>query len=145
VDQTQRLHKWRDWAEKRQGQSNLQNKSEYSISVLDNKNGTWNMCRLAAEEGFSYNTFTCLDKNKQIANCPNNCIGVNPNAIVSGGIAVGFAVAASGQVLGAPVGALGLLGAGAMNGFCPPGQCMRRGRCCALVMRRGIPRCPRRC
>ena len=27
---------------------------------------------------------------------------MNPNAIVSGGIAVGFAVAASGQVLGMP-------------------------------------------
>jgi len=115
------------------------------FSQVDTRNKPWDACRLEAEEGFSYNAYTCLDSLGDLANCANDCKGVNANAIVAGGAAVGFAVAISGTTFGAPVGGMGLVAAGAMNGGCLPGQCMRRGRCCALVMRRGIPRCPGRC
>jgi len=108
-------------------------------------------CKLQAEEGFSYNIFKCLDKDGIIANCANNCRGVDPNSIVVGGIAVGFAVAAATSsavvpAVGAGLGALGLGGAAVANNLCPPGLCRTRGgSCCMLVMRRGRARCPRTC
>jgi len=117
------------------------------FSKSDRAGNPWKECRLMAEEGFSYNAYTCIDTEGVIANCANSCKGVNPNAIVAGGAAVAFAAPLSPFIYGTPmVGGLAAAGMNSMmNGGCMPGQCMRRGRCCTLRMRRGRPVCPRTC
>ena len=92
----------------------------------------WSQCRLVAAEGFAYNVFQCLNKDGQKGTCSNNCLGVDPNAIIIGGTAVlaasAIAPAIVPQVLGiGGLAALGAVGAGAMmmghQDTCPVGFC----------------------
>ena len=98
----------------------------------------FSQCRLYEQEGFAYNVNQCLTNIGGIyyyANCANNCIGVDPNAIIGAGVA---AVTASGilatelvvPILGGmgALGVAGALGAGSMmtaQSMCaPPFYCM---------------------
>ena len=95
----------------------------------------WSQCRLVAAEGFAYNVFQCLNKDGQKGTCSNNCLGVDPNAIIIGGTAVlaasAIAPALLPQMLGiGGLAAVGAVGAGAMMmgnraavGSCPVGFC----------------------
>ena len=49
---------------------------------------------------YSGNSFLCVDTTGSLATCANNCLGVDPNAIVVGGTAL---------VTAATVGSIGLL------------------------------------
>ena len=75
-----------------------------------------------------------MDNHGDLASCPNNCIGVDPNAVVVGGTAlvasaaIGAVSVASIQAVGVGVGLLGLaaLGGGSLvggSGSCPPLYC----------------------
>ena len=66
----------------------------------------WDSCRLLTplgREGLAYNINYCIERDprRRLANCANNCRGVDPNAIIGAGVA---AVTATG------LGAVGLLG-----------------------------------
>jgi len=125
-----------------------------------------NGCNLYAyanvEPSTNSNFFTCNNTNGSQAVCANNCLGVDPNAVVVGGILPLFAplaVAAAAQLapdlMGAALGAgsiLGAMGLGmvSMNmrqNACPAGQCRARfaQRCCRLVRVSGQQVCPSFC
>jgi hypothetical protein len=102
------------------------------------------------------NFFFCYNIKGDEAICANNCPGMDPNAVVVGGAAALFAVAAATstapQLLGPALGAGSLLaGAGmlrmGMANSCPRGQCRVRssGKCCSLVQTNGRQVCPTFC
>ena len=108
---------------------------DWTQTVKDPQNKTqlWDRCRLAANEGFSYNVYQCLDYKGQLGTCSNNCRGVDPNAIVIGGAAVLAASGIAAQtalqlglgLVGAPPAAAAIGMAGAMfMSSCPSGQCL---------------------
>jgi hypothetical protein len=102
-----------------------------------------------AKPAYNLNFYFCLNVNRRLAVCANDCPGVDPNAVVVGGEAALFALAAAtaatgpnliGPLLGAGAGLTGLgLGGVAMmsrtgSGQCPSGQCRSESRrCCPLV------------
>ncbi|XP_023349486.1 uncharacterized protein LOC111718191 [Eurytemora carolleeae] len=65
-------------------------------------------CKLEEFEGYSYNVWRCNDTKNEPAICANNCRGVDPKAVIAGGIAVIAATSASGSVLGPVLGAGGI-------------------------------------
>ena len=76
----------------------------------------WDKCRLAAEEGFSYNVYKCKNKHGQVGVCSNNCKGVDPNAIIIGGSAVLAASGLAGLTVTQAILLGGVLGGGAAAG-----------------------------
>merc|ERR1712192_39982 len=130
---------------------------EYQIQIknLDPIVKFVDKCKLIGIEGYSANTFYCIDTEGTLAGCANNCPGVDPRAIiVGGGLVSASAIAGTLGFLnalpfwvgaGAGVGALGL---GTTRAMCVSPWCSARsGQCCLLI---GIgfsrrPRCPRSC
>jgi hypothetical protein len=124
-----------------------------------------NKCTLAERSGESQLT-VCFNILNQLAICANDCPGVDPNAVVVGGVAALLPLASATSfsvnsllepALGAVVGVAGL-GMGQMMGrrnnrtqapnlTCPPGQCWNQGRsrCCELVVLSGRNLCPLFC
>jgi hypothetical protein len=114
-----------------------------------------------AKPAYNLNFYFCFDVQGRPAICANDCPGVDPNAVVVGGEAALFALAAAtgaagpnllGPLLGAGVGLTGLgLGGAAMmsrtgSGRCPAGQCRTESRqCCPLVSVGGRRLCPLDC
>ena len=72
-----------------------------------------------------------MDNHGDLASCPNNCIGVDPNAVVVGGTAlvasaaIGAVSAISIQSVGVGLFGLAALGGGSLvgSGSCPPLYC----------------------
>ena len=106
------------------------------------------------------NSYSCLRKNNSIGNCANDCPGVDPNAVVVGGITALASLAAGASLvpnlvspaLGAAVSLAGLgLGSYAMTrsrvGTCPAGQCRAQldMQCCRVVVINGRQQCPLNC
>jgi hypothetical protein len=125
--------------------------------------GQFDRCKLyafdrTAKPAFNLNFYYCQTAKGYDAACANDCPGVDPNAVVVGGAAALFAIAAAtsgtnivGPLLGAGVGVAGL-GVGGMammrqRAACPAGQCRARaiGRCCPLVVINGRQVCPNFC
>ena len=107
--------------------------------------------------------YHCKDFYGEVVTCANNCIGVDPNAIVIGGTAVLAATATAPTGL-AVIATLGLVGVGLVGaGVMAPAMCRVRtqfhhqntlvtysslqvqGRCCMFQNVRGRLRCPSRC
>ncbi|XP_023338751.1 uncharacterized protein LOC111709340 [Eurytemora carolleeae] len=111
-------------------------------------------CNLEAFEGYAYNIYRCNDTNGNMVNCANNCKGVDPNAVVVGGIAVGVTSAVGAAIangIGTGVFGVGLpfLGGMAMMGMMRNERCLRSQcrplnspRCCNRLQNGS---CPRRC
>ena len=87
----------------------------------------FDQCRLYSGEGFAYIINRCRDEKGLYAACANNCVGVNPNAIVIGGTAVvagagvgalGYLTLGGGAAAAAGVGSLGLMAACPRPLFC---------------------------
>jgi len=110
----------------------------------------------------SKNFYYCVNTEGQEAVCANNCRGVDPNAVVVGGTAALFSLAASVSVavagadlLGSALGAgslVAVLGVGsmAMNSTrtaCAPPRCRASfsQQCCTLVVVNGRRACPVQC
>jgi hypothetical protein len=133
-----------------------------------NFNSDFPKCRLFAEVGktqpnYNLNFYYCFNILGQAALCANDCLGVDPNAIVVGGevallsLAVGLSAGPNllGPALGGVVGVAGLgLGGVAMGGNrtrfggCPAGQCRAQigpNRCCRFVVTGGRRLCPVEC
>ena len=79
---------------------------------------------------FSYaeNLNLCIDNWGNLAHCANNCLGVDPNAVVIGGSAIlASAIGGLGVIQSViTVGAITTVGAGGMAvamGVCPPPFC----------------------
>jgi len=123
-----------------------------------------------ARPAYNLNFYYCLNKEGSRAVCANDYPGVDPSAIVVGGEAAIFAVAAAATTAGAGADLLGpLLGAGAglaglglgriammtqgsrsssrlNSSTCPTGQCRAQSRqCCRIVDSGGRQLCPLRC
>ena len=74
-----------------------------------------------------------MDNHGDLASCPNNCVGMDPNAVVTGGTALAVGGAAAGglstintfQTIGAGVVGLTAVGGSVMfaTGSCPPLFC----------------------
>ena len=82
------------------------------------------------DPNYSYaeNLNLCIDNWGDLAHCANNCLGVDPNAVVIAGSAVLAATAIGGIGIGQSlfgVGAITTLGAAGMvaMGMCPPPFC----------------------
>ena len=106
------------------------------------------------------NSYSCLRKNNSIGNCANDCPGVDPNAVVVGGITALASLAAGASLVpnlvsparGAAVSLAGVgLGSYAMTrsrvGTCPAGQCQAQldRQCCQVVFINGRQLCPLNC
>lgn len=120
------------------------------FNQLDDEGNPFDKCRLLAAEGFAYNLFQCKDARNRTVLCANNCIGVDPNAVVIGGTAVlaAAAIGGLGSLLPAVfgLGTVALAGGGIVaNGMCPIGSCNVRGRCCMIQLVRRRLQCPSRC
>jgi hypothetical protein len=129
------------------------------------KNGwdiPWDRCMLEAREGYAYNIYMCKDQYGNNMTCANNCRGVNPNAVIVGGVGVLAAAVASQQVLlqAAGLGAIGLgaIGVGGASALMNINRCPntrpcrgrdrgnpRRRKCCRLFGTGQGARCPRFC
>jgi hypothetical protein len=125
-------------------------------------------CMLYAEVGrtlplYNLNFYYCINIRNQQALCANDCLGVDPNAIVIGGEVALISVAAGlsggpnllGPALGGVVGVAGLgIGGVVMGGNrtrfggCPANECRaQRGttRCCRFFVAGGQRLCPFEC
>ena len=108
------------------------------------------------------NFFYCYNTKGKKSVCANNCPGVDPNAIVVGGVALAFAtgavaVGAAPNLLFPVLGAGSLLAAAGLGGVnmnmrrtptaCPPRQCRARlaQQCCRLIPINGQQLCPNFC
>lgn len=153
-------------------------KQNFNLSLGYNVNAFSNIperCKFSAENNkcqlYAYkprlrpatnsNFFTCINVSNKKALCANNCPGVDPNAVVVGGLAATFSLAAGATAVGASGSSLlgpAALGAGsllAMMGLgnlynmaaCPRGQCRARiaRRCCDTVLINGRSVCPLLC
>ena len=135
-----------------------------NFSAVENKTGqVWDKCQLYTPvEGLAYNVNQCIENTyngtARYANCANNCIGVDPNAIIGAGVAAVTATALGslGPVFGiggiGAVGAAGgaiLTGAGLMlaQSMCfAPFYCISlSGRCCLTVFSINGSVCPDTC
>ena len=87
-----------------------------NFEFVDAEGEAWDSCRLLTDEGregLAFNVNRCIDGNNDVANCANNCKGVDPNAIIGAGVA---AVATTGLTLVGFLGpALGIGGIGAVG------------------------------
>ena len=107
-----------------------------------------------------FNGYYCKSNNSEAAICANDCPGVDPNAVVVGGITALVSLAAGASLvpnlvspaLGAAVSLAGLgLGSYAMTrsrvGTCPAGQCRAQldMQCCRVVVINGRQQCPLNC
>jgi len=132
-----------------------------NFSAVENKTGqVWDKCQLYTPvEGLAYNVNQCIENTHngtaRYSNCANNCIGVDPNAIIGAGVAAATATAlgilGSGGV-GAAMSAAGgaiLTGGGLMmaQGMClPPFYCISSSRrCCSVVFSVNGLVCPDTC
>ena len=86
------------------------------FSYKDIKGDLWDSCRLYGVEGLAYNLNRCYDNRGNLANCANNCKGVDPNAIIGGGVAAATAVVVGGVGLLGPVLGIGGIGAAGVAG-----------------------------
>ena len=108
----------------------------------------------------NFNGYYCKSNNSEAAICANDCPGVDPNAVVVGGITALVSLAAGASLvpnlvspaLGAAVSLAGLgLGSYAMTrsrvGTCPAGQCRAQldMQCCRVVVINGRQQCPLNC
>ena len=85
-------------------------------------------CKLFGVEGYAESISVCRDNFGNLASCPNNCIGMDPNAVIIGGTAIAAATALGGiGTIPTLAGLTGMaaLGFGTMaaSGQCPPGSC----------------------
>ena len=75
----------------------------------DPRNITFDRCVLRAVEGYVNMVFQCPIDQNTVGVCPNNCVGVDPAAIVAGGTALVAATALSGlNILPVALGATGM-------------------------------------
>jgi len=127
----------------------------------------YSQCRLYTlnrdnKPAISKNFYVCSNTEDEIAACANNCRGVDPNAVVVGGTAALFSLAAAASVaaagpdlLGSALGAgslVAVLGVGsmAMNSArtaCAPPRCRASfsQQCCTPVVVNGRRVCPVQC
>ena len=96
-----------------------------NFSAVENKIWkVWDKCQLYTPvEGLAYNVNQCIenthDGTARYSNCANNCIGVDPNAIIGAGVAAATATALGvlSPFLGfGGVGAIGAAGGAIMTG-----------------------------
>ena len=82
------------------------NRDRCDWDAKDDEDRPYDSCRLYAEEGIAKNVFQCIDTKVSavppvyhclptllqgnLATCPNNCRGVDPNSIIGGGVAAAF-------------------------------------------------------
>ena len=70
-----------------------------NFSAVENRTGkVWAKCQLYTPvEGLAYNVNQCIENTRdgmaRYSNCANNCIGVDPNAIIGAGVAAATATA----------------------------------------------------
>jgi len=141
-----------------------------TINLYSKNYGVW-PCKFTTEEPvcrlFSWdkdarpttnrNFYYCNNTMGDSAACANDCPGVDPNAVVVGGVAALFSVAsataAAPQILGPVLGAGSILAGMGLGNMamgnrrvanCPPGQCWARiaQRCCRPVQGSGRQICP---
>jgi hypothetical protein len=149
------------------------NCSSRSFAIFEGDTGQILPCNFSTRAGcrlYSYNpdvrpsvntnVFYCNNTANNIAICANDCPGVDPNAVLVGGEAALFTVAAAAVSSGpslvqAALGAGSLIGVFGLNSMaetnrrvaCPVGQCRSSlvQRCCVPVLVRGRPVCPMIC
>ena len=81
-------------------------------------------------EGIANNVNKCIDNNGAVANCPNNCIGVDPNSIIGAGVAAVTLTSLGALSVVAPILGLGALGAGAVGAAGVGGAMLVNSRSC---------------
>ena len=88
-----------------------------NFSAVENKTGkVWDKCQLYTPvEGLAYNVNQCIenthDGTARYSNCANNCIGVDPNAIIRANVEEATVTGLAGLGLFGGFGTLGLIGA----------------------------------
>ena len=61
------------------------------------------------------NVYNCVDEFGFAARCDNNCAGVDPNAIIGGGVAAAGIIGISAQAVVGPAAGLGVGGIAGIN------------------------------
>lgn len=121
----------------------------FQVTSRDTINVKFDSCKLFGVEGYSENLNLCMDNWGRLAQCANNCLGVDPNAVVIGGTAVLAAAAFGGvgllqSLVG--LGAIGAVGTGSLvaMGVCPPPFCTTvRNECRLPITSNGQRMCTR--
>ena len=81
-------------------------------------------------EGIANNVNKCIDNNGAVANCPNNCIGVDPNSIIGAGVAAVTLSSLGALSVVGPLLGFGALGVGAVGAAGVGGAMLANSRSC---------------
>ena len=142
-----------------QNNTNCLSRDNYNLGLMDkicNFTSTFGKCSY----DYNFNGYYCTTNFETKKICANDCPGVDPNAVVVGGITALASLASGASLipdlvtpaLGAAVSLAGVgLGSYAMTrsrvGTCPAGQCQAQldRQCCQVVFINGRRLCPLNC